>query len=129
MTSSIELRAAAGRRDQLRAHLRESRLDGALVYARRRGAVTWLTGYTPGFISHSAVLWLPVEQEPVLGVAFPFEVLVAGTGRVARAGAVVAVHVMLRRLAGETAMVGGPMLIGECGAAELLAGAVWTRSG
>ncbi|GAA4994634.1 hypothetical protein GCM10023205_79270 [Yinghuangia aomiensis] len=73
-TIPIELRAAAVRREQLRAHARDLGIDGALVYSRRRSAVTWLSGYTPGFISHSAALWVPTEGETVLGVTFPFEV-------------------------------------------------------
>ncbi len=73
-TAPIELRAAAVRRDQLRAHLGELGIDGALVHSRRRSAVTWLSGYSPGFISNSATLWVPADGEPVLGVAFPFEV-------------------------------------------------------
>ncbi|MCG5218089.1 M24 family metallopeptidase [Streptosporangium soli] len=66
--------AAATRRAHLRDHLARLGLRGALVYSRRRSAVTWLTGYAPGFISNSAALWMPTAGEPVLGVEFPFEV-------------------------------------------------------
>lgn len=65
--------AAAIRRGHLRGCLAEFGLQGALVYSRRRSAVTWLTGYAPGFISNSAALWMPAGGEPVLGVEFPFE--------------------------------------------------------
>jgi Xaa-Pro aminopeptidase len=73
-SASIELRAAAIRREQLTAQLRALRLQGALIYSRRRSAVTWLSGYAPGFISNSAALWIPAGGEPTLGVAFPFEI-------------------------------------------------------
>lgn len=70
--------AAAARRAHLRDHLTELGLRGALVYSRQRSAVTWLTGYAPGFISNSAALWMPAVGEPLLGVEFPFEVERAG---------------------------------------------------
>ncbi|MFI6738962.1 M24 family metallopeptidase [Nonomuraea sp. NPDC050451] len=66
--------ASTARRTQLREHLLRLDVQGALVYSRRRSAVTWLTGYAPGFISNSAALWLPVDGPPALGVEFPFEV-------------------------------------------------------
>ena len=58
------------RRDRLKAEASARGLEGVLVFSWRRRAVTWLTGYSPGFISNYAALWLPVEGEPLLGIRF-----------------------------------------------------------
>ena len=63
----------SGRRNQLVRYLRAQQMEGALVFSWRRGAVSWLTGYTPGFVTNQAALWQPVDGDPQLGVRFPFE--------------------------------------------------------
>jgi Xaa-Pro aminopeptidase len=63
------------RRERLREAAVDRGLDGVLVFSWRRAGVAWLTGYSPGYLTNSAALWLPVVGPPVLGVRFPFETL------------------------------------------------------
>lgn len=63
----------AHRRRELVEYLRDSQIEGALVFSWRRAAMHWLTGYTPGFITNQAALWQPSDGDPLLGVRFPFE--------------------------------------------------------
>jgi Xaa-Pro aminopeptidase len=71
----------AMRRAQLAEHARAAGLDGALVYSWHRQTVGWLTGYSPGYVTNSASLWLGVDGQERLGVRFPFD-----TDRAARSG-------------------------------------------
>ncbi|MFJ2203130.1 M24 family metallopeptidase [Streptomyces violaceusniger] len=69
---------AAERRERIRTHAAESGLDGVLIHSWRRGAVTAVSGFAAGFVTNTASLWLPVDDEPVLGVRFSFEAERAG---------------------------------------------------
>jgi Xaa-Pro aminopeptidase len=52
--------------------------------------------------------------------------LIPGTGERIEESMTIAVHVALRRPGGETAFVGGPVVVGPDGAEELVPGASWT---
>jgi Xaa-Pro aminopeptidase len=69
----ISAQAHAEHRDRLCLEARTRGLDGVLVYSWRRHAVTWLTGYSPGFSTNYAALWIPVDGRPRLAVRFPFD--------------------------------------------------------
>lgn len=43
------------------------------MFSWRRHALTWLTGYWPGFATNYAGLWIPSEGTPTLAVRFDFE--------------------------------------------------------
>jgi Xaa-Pro aminopeptidase len=51
--------------------------------------------------------------------------LIAGTNQHIVAGMVIAVHVAVRRPGGETAFIGGPVVVEESGARELIEHAPW----
>jgi Xaa-Pro aminopeptidase len=63
----------AERRDRLRREADARGLDGILFFSWRRGALNWVTGYTPGFVSNFGTFWLPVDGQPVLGIRFGFD--------------------------------------------------------
>jgi Xaa-Pro aminopeptidase len=52
--------------------------------------------------------------------------LIGGTGRTVRRGSVITVHVAIRRPEGETAFVGGPVVVDASGARELVPDVSWT---
>lgn len=70
---SSALGETAERRERLRLESANRGLDGVLVFAWRRRALTWLTGYSPGFLSNYAALWIPSKGEAVLGIRFAFD--------------------------------------------------------
>ncbi|MDW5596245.1 M24 family metallopeptidase [Conexibacter stalactiti] len=61
------------RRRRLSALAAARGLDGVLVFSWRRAAVAWCCGYTPGFATNWAALWIGRDGEATLGVRFPFE--------------------------------------------------------
>lgn len=63
----------AHRRAQLTDQARDLGLDGVLVYCWHRQTVAWLTGYSPGYVTNSASLWLGVDGRQLLGTRFPFD--------------------------------------------------------
>jgi len=63
----------AARRDAVRDVAASQSLDGVLAFSWRRSSVAWLTGYSPGYLSNFAALWLPAEGEALLGVRFDFD--------------------------------------------------------
>ena len=75
----------AARRAQLVEHARSLGLDGVLVHSWHRQTVGWLTGYSPGYVTNSASLWLGADGQARLGVRFPFDL-----DRAARSGLAVA---------------------------------------
>ncbi|WAX59035.1 M24 family metallopeptidase [Jatrophihabitans cynanchi] len=61
------------RRAQLIAHAQANGLDGVLVHSWHRQTVGWLTGYSPGYVTNAASLWLGAGGEQLLGVRFGFD--------------------------------------------------------
>ena len=59
--------------ERLRDEARQQNLDGVMIYSWRRGALGWFCGYSPGFVTNYAALWVPREGEPLLGVRHPYE--------------------------------------------------------
>lgn len=90
---------AAARREQLRRHAANLGVHGVLVYGWRRGLISALSGYLPGYVTNTASLWIPAgtdtdaataaavdaaaeldapgEGPLQLGVRFPFEQRIA----------------------------------------------------
>ena len=69
--SRSDLRAE--RIERLRREAGQQGLDGVLVYSWRRGALGWFCGYSPGFVTNYAALWIPKDGEPLLGIRHPYE--------------------------------------------------------
>lgn len=103
----------AARRAQLVAYAREAGLDGVLVHSWRRQSVGWLTGYSPGYLTNAATLWLGVDGDQRLGVRFPFDgaraAAVSGLPIVAAPSPVAVLPSGLRRIG----LVAGDLAIDE----------------
>lgn len=102
----------ADHRKRLVAELTRRGLDGALVYSWERGAVTWLTGYYPGFRTNYAALWLPARGEPVLGTRHRYEAIRAAVSGIRASGGVKPIDLVpseVRRLG----LIGGDLAIDE----------------
>jgi Xaa-Pro aminopeptidase len=76
-----------------------------------------LLGHKEGVFGHG--LGWDIAEHPLL---------VADSSQTIQADSVLAVHVGVLSPGGETALVGGPVVVGESGSWELVPGACWTRS-
>lgn len=71
MTATDDHRSV--RRGQVAAHARGLGLDGVLVHSWHRHQVGWLTGYSPGYVTNRALLWIGADDTATLGVRFPYD--------------------------------------------------------
>lgn len=77
--------------DRLADHANSLGLDGVLVHSWRRNVTTYFTGYTPGYFTNQAGMWVGANGETDFGVKFPYDLERA---EVSAAGALTPRHVM-----------------------------------
>ena len=68
LESEYEQRLANVRRE-----VNASKLDALIVFSQKRSHVRYLSGYHPNYHTHSALLLLPLKQDPILWIKFGFD--------------------------------------------------------
>ena len=53
--------------------MKEEGLDALVIYSWKRGQVTYLSGYWPGYVANMAMVILPQEGEPSLLIRLAFD--------------------------------------------------------
>ena len=57
----------------LRNSMRRRNLDVLLIFSQKRGHVAYVSGYRPNYHTKSAIIFLPLEGDPILWIKFPFD--------------------------------------------------------
>ena len=68
LQSESEQRLANVRRE-----LHSKKLDALIVFSQKRSHVRYLSGYHPNYHTHSALLLVPLKQDPILWIKFGFD--------------------------------------------------------
>lgn len=56
-----------------RKQMGKQNLDALLIYSQKRAHVTYISGYSPNYHTNSALLLLPLRQDPLLWIKFAFD--------------------------------------------------------
>src|SRR6516165_11841259 len=57
----------------LRNSMRRRNLDVLLIFSQKQGHVAYVSGYRPNYQTNSAIIFLPLEGDPILWIKFPFD--------------------------------------------------------
>jgi Xaa-Pro aminopeptidase len=57
----------------IRSRMRRQNLEALLIFSQKRGHATYVSGYFPNYHTNSAIVFLPLEGEPILWIKFPFD--------------------------------------------------------
>jgi Xaa-Pro dipeptidase len=57
----------------IRGEMKKRNLDVLFIYSQKRGHVTYVSGYRPNYHTHSAVIVLPLERDPIMWIKFAFD--------------------------------------------------------
>src|ERR1043165_7647447 len=57
----------------IRGQMKQRGLDVLFIFSQKRGHVPYVSGYRPNYHTHSAVIVLTLEQDPIMWVKFPFD--------------------------------------------------------
>ncbi len=57
----------------IRTLMRRQNLEALLIFSQKRGHATYVSGYFPNYHTNSAIVFLPLEGEPILWTKFPFD--------------------------------------------------------
>ena len=73
MTQHVPLSDFQQRLENIRREMTVRGLDALIIFSQRRGHVRYVSGYNPNYHTNSALVLLPLKEEPILWIKFTFD--------------------------------------------------------
>lgn len=73
MTHHVPLSDFQQRLERIRREMTARSLDALIIFSQRRAHVRYVSGYAPNYHTNSALVLLPLKEEPILWIKFPFD--------------------------------------------------------